>query len=208
MGHTLAEWRARVADLIRDEAGVDVSFPAIETAMRSALVEHAKFSSFESVDEAAGEGSPYFDLPDGWIDGFSDITGVEHPARQNPPVDLCHRSWRVVRSPTDVTVKQILLDRSPSSSEWVRFTFTAYWPFPTTDAGDDRIPDGDFEAVANLVAAYCCEQLQSSAARSRIPAMNSETVPSGDRAASLKDAATSFRESYKRLVGFSSFSVA
>jgi len=57
VGHTLAEWQAAVAEVIRDEAGEDVRFDQITAAITSALVEHSRAATATFVVEQAGTGS-------------------------------------------------------------------------------------------------------------------------------------------------------
>jgi hypothetical protein len=201
VGRSLDEWQAKVAGLIRDEAGVDVRLDQIEPAIASALAEHTRRSPAELVVEVAGAGSPYLELPDGWVIDFSELLAVEHPARQNPPRFLCAGSWVVTRSPTDIAERQILLRAAtPAAGEFVRLTFTGRWPTPTEEAGVDQVPDLDFDGVARLVAAYVCTDLATGAARDRVPALSGETTSAGDRAASLHKAADTLRSEYKNIL--------
>jgi hypothetical protein len=200
VGRTLEEWQAKVSGLIRDEAGVDVRLDQIEPAVAAALAEHTRRAPAELVVEVPGAGSPYLELPNGWVIDFSEVLAVEHPARQNPPRFLWAGTWTLTRSPSDVTQRRILLPTSPAAGEYVRLTFTGRWPTPTEDADVDQVPEIDFDGVARLVAAYVCTDLATGAARDRVPALSGETTPAGDRAASLHKAADTLRSEYKNVL--------
>lgn len=202
-GHTLSEWQEKVAALLRDAAHVDYSGPQITTVgIAPAIAQFSTDRSREIVVEVAGGGtSPYYDLPAGWDPGFSSLTGVEAPARSNPPLVLDSQSWRIVRKPTDVSVFQILLDRNMATSQYVRFTFTARWPMPTNVASDDLINAVAFEAVAALAASKCCLGLVPAAARDRDSSMPSDWSAGQGRTQNLQAAAEMFRAAYDSYLG-------
>ncbi|MEA2704267.1 MAG: hypothetical protein QOD63_2212 [Actinomycetota bacterium] len=202
-GHSLNQWQAKVAALVRDEAAnVDFSPAQLTTVGIAPAV--AKYS----VDrpqvlhaEVAGAGSPYLALPAGWIPGISQLTAVEFPARMNPPTYLDSQRWQTVRSPTDVTVEQILLDATPGVTQYVRLTFTARWPLPTTIAADDLVDDVAFEAVTALAARFCCVSAAGGASRDRDGAFPSDFAAGQSKGATLMAAAKMYRDAYDSFLG-------
>lgn len=207
MGHALDEWGGKVAELLKDFAGVDLDQSEIEVVgLRPAFAEHSANSPRVAVVEVAGAGSGYFALPGGWEPGRSFLTEVEYPARNNPPTILDPKYYTIAHSIADPTVDRILLRYlTPTVSQFVRFSYTASWPFPTTDADDDLLDDAQFEAVSALAAAYCCDSLASEAARDRSAAMPSDFSAGTDRNPRLVVVAEHFRETYRRLSGASWF---
>ncbi len=202
MGHTLDQWRAKVAAIIRDEAEIDVRFDQVDGALAAALAEHSRRAPAERVVEVAGNGTAYLDTPAGWINDYSTVMAIEYPARQDPPTMLATDRWDDrARSLTDVTARKIrLVGYTPTVSEFVRLWFLGAWPTPTSTAADDLLSDLDYEGVAFLVAAYACDNLRTSAARSRIPNLSNDTTSGGDRAARLETASTTLRERYKAIL--------
>jgi hypothetical protein len=198
MGHTLGEWQDKVASLLRDEAGRDVTVLDVEGAgLRPAFAEHSQRHPAELVREVVGTGSVYLDLPAEWVVGVSDVLAIEYPARQNPPVFLAPRSWRVGRSVADVNIRQLVLSSAPAVGQYARICFLGAWPFPNDDAATDEIGDGDFEAVASLAAAHCCASLTAEAARGRSAAMATDLNEGAQRRADLSGAASLFRSNYE-----------
>lgn len=206
MGHTLDQWQAKVAELVRDASSVDLTASQIVTVGLSPAI--AKFSTDRPrtmATEVAGAGSSYFPLPAGWLPGFSSLTGVEFPARQNPPIDLDGQSWRITRDSVDITLQRILLlDRRPAVGQYVRLYFTAPWPTPTATASDDLIDDLAFEAVSALAASFCCVSLAGEAGRGRygtLPTDTNQGQANSDRVARLRSLAEMYRSSYDSYVG-------
>lgn len=202
MGHTIAEWRAKVLDLVRDASSKDLSTAQAETVgIRPALAQYSVDRPRELVVEQAGTASPYLSLPAGWVSGVSRLVSIEYPARANPPNYLDAQSWSVVRSVANVAVEQILLDRTPAASEYVRFRFTGAWPYPSATAVDDLVDDVAYEAVTALAASFCEISLASEAARSRSGALPTDFADGRDRHRSLLEAASRHRAVYDRFLG-------
>ena len=202
MGRTITEWRAKVLDLVRDPTSKDLSTTQTETVgIRPAIAQFSVDRPRQLYVEQAGTGSAYLALPAGWVTGISRLVAIEHPARADPPNYLDPQSWRLVRSVADVSVEQILVDRTPIASEYVRFSFTGAWPYPTGVAGDDKIDDVAYEAVAALAASFCEISLASEAARSRAGAMPTDFADGRERHRSLVAAADQHRTIYDRFLG-------
>jgi hypothetical protein len=210
MGHTLDGWQAKVGELVRDVGSVDLTASQIVTVgLAPAMAKYSTDRPRTVAVEVAGAASSYLDLPAGWLPGFSTLSDIEFPARQNPPRNLDPRDWRITRDPSDITVQQILLLRhTPAASQYVRLFFTAPWPMPTGVSGADPedpmadlLDDLAFEAVAALAASFCCVSLAGEASRSRSGALPSDFSDGRDRGRNLMDAARMYRSSYDSFVG-------
>ena len=200
MGHTLDQWKEAIGRRLNDEAGRDVENFDLELALQSALAEHSRNRPFEKTVEVAGTGSPYLTTPAGWVEDWSTLRAIEYPARRNPPSFLIPASWFVTRSAADVSIRQILLDRTPGASEYVRLTFTAQWPFPDEDDDTvDQLSDMHYEGVVNLAAAHACASLAAEAARDRSAAMGSDLVDGSNRNPMLIQAERVLRDNYERI---------
>lgn len=202
MGHTLDDWIDRVEHLVRDDGNVDVSVLQVEAAgVLPALGQYSVDRPYEDVTESAGAGSAYLDLPNGWVDGFSRVTSIEYPARRNPPVMLDEQAYAVVRDPTTVATKVILLNGyTPAATEYVRVAFTRPWPEPTADATVDKVDDVAFNAVTALAAGMVLDHLAAQAARRRDGALPTDFVGS-DRARDLHNIARAYRDVYAAFLG-------
>lgn len=202
MGQTLAAWQDKVESLIRDVTNKDLTAAEIlAIGIRPAIAQYTIDRPRLVIEEQAGAGSTYLDLPTGWLSGFSRIESIEHPAQQDPPQYLDGRAWRLVRDPGDVTVEQILLDRPVGAAEFARVAFTAPWPVPTATAADDLIDSVGFEAVTALAASFCVVSLATQAARNRVGALPADITEDRSRSANLMAAATAFRNVYNAFLG-------
>lgn len=196
MGHTLEEWTAKIASLIRDDAGRDLgSLDIVTVGLAPALAEHGEASPRLVVEDVDASGTSYIDTPDGWV-SESEILSVEYPIGRNPPVYVCRSRWTLVRSTADPTVTQILFVGTVPSSA-VRVTYVGGWPVPTDDATDDLLSARSFEAVSALAASYCCVALAALAARGRDGGMSTDLSEGRARAENLQAAAGVLREVYK-----------
>lgn len=202
MGRSMEAWKAKVSQLLANRGERDIDSPTLEAVgIRPAFAQFSADRPYENVVEIEGAGSAYIDLPNGWVDGVSSLRAVEHPARRNPPAILDATSWSVVRDPADVSLKRILLDRTPVATQYVRLTFTGPWPIPTSDPAVDVLNELAFEAVAALAASFCCVHLQAEAARSRAGALPSDFSDGRERAQRLNEAAKAFRSLYDAFLG-------
>jgi len=201
MGHTLTEWQDHVGDLLLG-GGADLSPEQITTVgIVPAITKFSVDRPHRDIAEVVGAGAAYFALPAGWVDGFSSLAEVEFPARQQPRQLLDDQAWALVRSAADPTVHQILLDRSPAATQWVRFTFTRPWPIPTDVATVDVLNDLAYESVVALAASKCLTSLAAQAARSRSGAMPTDFSDGRQRAANLTAAADQYLAAYESFIG-------
>lgn len=202
MGHTHAEWRTRVGQLLRDVEGRDWSPSEIdETGIRPALGEHTINRARLLVVEVAGNSTGLYDLPAGWEPGISEIVKIEAPARQIPPCFIDRQTWQRVRKTGALGTEQILLDVGaiPLAS-YVRWWFTGAWPFPTDTADDDPLDDLAYGAVTALAASLCCTSLSVESARRKQGTIGGD-FGADNRPDQLQTAARTWRAIYLRYLG-------
>lgn len=203
VGHTIGQWRAKVAQLIRDpgrDVKADTDLDSI--GLTQAWAQFSIDRPCELVSEVPGAGSQYLALPPGWVDGYSVLTEVEYPARQNPANIVDPKWWTIGRDPVTVTTQRIvLLADTPTASQWVRLTYTGLWPTPDATASTDLIDAVAFEAVAALAASFVEVALASEAARNRRASLPTDYVGSEDRARMLLESSKAHRQIYDSLAG-------
>lgn len=203
MGHTLAQWAERVQLHLNDLAGFDI--PQIDDVLvagvRPALAQYSIDRPYEIIVEQTGTGSAYLAMPASWTSGFSTVRAIEYPARQNPPEFLDSKSWMVTRSTADVTAEKILLDRTPSTAQYVRITYTTPWPEPTSTASVDKVDDVSFAAVTALAASFLLLHLASRAVRARQGPMSSNYPDGNERGQNLRELADRWRAVYDTYLG-------
>jgi len=202
VGHTVQEWAERIASNLNDVPRMDVPQELIVPAgVRPALAQFSIDRPREVIEEQAGTGSPYLSLPASWSAGFSTVLGIECPARQTPPVLLDAKSWMLTRSTSDVTAEKILLDRTPSASQYVRIRFSAPWPEPTMTATVDKIDDVSYSAVTALATSFLLLHLAAKAVRARQGPMSSNYPDGNDRGTNLREIADRWRAVYDAYLG-------
>lgn len=177
MGRALATWESRVRALLgnpgNNSSGItnaDVD-EFVFAAVRKFSGDYPRvlFSDF------AGNGST-FDLtkPAAWVDRFSSVRAVEYPQGERPAehLDMAEVSlYPLDSAPTHIRLE----DTTPQTGKTARVYFTVPWPLPTATAGDDKIADTDYEAVAELAAGLAALELAARAAGNKHP-----TIPSAD----------------------------
>ena len=115
-----------------------------------AIKKYSRYRPNNSVADITGTGTHDYSLPSGWNDEFSIIRSIEYPVGNVPADYLDADDYEIYQSPT---AKKIRLQTiTPSASQSFRVTFTV----PRTDT---TIPDGDIDAVCNLAASLCLEEL-------------------------------------------------
>jgi hypothetical protein len=203
MGHALAEWQVKVRALVQVADRRKLSTDRIEAAgLRPAFSRFSTERPRHLVAELPGAGSPYLDLPDDWVPDVSHLIQVEMPARLNPPRYLSDEAWMLTRSPTDVTVEQIVTAAAAAAGTHVRLYYSTPWPFPTSDPTDDVTSDGAFEAVSALAASLLIAGFNFDSARRRAEqAAQPDAKPGGIPDQSLLDAAKAYEAIYLRYLG-------
>lgn len=209
MGHTLGQWVARIQQAVREEASGGQIEPTslLDIAIRPALLRFSIDRPYVDIAEVPGAGSGYFALPAGFVDGYSELRSVEHPARQNPPIMLDSQAWTITRDPTTVATKKILLySATPSAAQYVRFEYTRPWPMPDPDdATLDLVDDIAFEAVAMLAASHALMTLANETARSRMAdVLSPDYADHEERFRELNTAADRLRSIYESFLGLAS----
>jgi hypothetical protein len=122
----------------------------IERNIYSAIKLFSKHKPNTSVVDVTGDGTQDYALPSGWVDEFSFIKSIEYPVG-NVPADLLDEEEYAIYQTTSAK-KVRLLTIAPPATETFRVTFT----IPRTEL---TIPDNDVDALANLAASLCLEEL-------------------------------------------------
>lgn len=207
MGHTLGQYedgaRARLGD-----RGVlqRVRTEQFEAAASAGVAQFSADWPRHVTRSYTGDGTVYeYDLADTdapfattpvFVARWSNVVHIECPTGERPPVFLQYGTDYVFLGGTKATTIQ--LQETPSASDGIEVTYTAPWPYPTSDANDDPIPDLFFDSVCAIIAAEWIEaHIRSDAQRkSNTVAGESVTVDTSE----LRDAAALLRRSYESFV--------
>lgn len=171
---TLADFNARVDELIKDDADI-LESGEIDNAILAAVKRYSIHRPQTKVYEFAGDGGYDYDLPPDWLKGFSRITQVEYPCAQQKPSIIPKEDWTLFLKLVDSTQTRVLrfLSISPASGEYVRISYTV--PHVVDDSSS-TVFDIDFDAVCNLAASYCCGALSRKFAQTSEPTIAADAV--------------------------------
>jgi hypothetical protein len=176
-------------------------------ALSSALAQYSQARPVEVVAKVAGSGG--FDYPltgigailASWVRDFSQILGAIYPydATVQTQSELESETYGVVRLDTGDVLR--FFEASPTAAQWLLFRYTSRHTVtddvvapPST--GASTIPDGELDAVADLIAAYCCDELASFYSQSTDSSVNADVVAHLSKAQEYRSQAAQFRKSY------------
>ena len=129
------------------------------------------------------------------MNNFSVVTAVEYPAGERDPALLEKDEW-ITYWPDSTAAELRLLRITPISGKSLRITHTAL------HAGDgSTVPDGDFEGVANLAAAYAAWRLAAIYSQLGDSAIGADAVDYRGKASAYADLARALEERFKELFG-------
>ena len=140
---------ALVSGRIKDDSG-KIETEEIRSCLTEAVKRYSTHRPAVDVEDIDGDGGHDYDLPEGWVDGFSAIRSIEYPIGDIPATLLDAEDYSIYQSPDSLQLR--LISDAPPATEEFRVSYT----IPRTAA---TILDGDIEAVVNLTASLCCEIL-------------------------------------------------
>lgn len=176
---------------VKDDSGkLDLS--DYDYAATEALNRYSKVRPRAVVVDVSGSGSYDCDLPDDWIDGFSDMLQVEFPVDRFPANVIDRRDYSIYAGPNGKKLR--ILIAQPDTDEMVRQTYTLMHTEAT-------VPSVDLEAVANLAASICLRQLAAAFGQTSDSTIQADTVNYRSKADEFRRLADSFEGLYKTHLG-------
>jgi hypothetical protein len=160
---------ASVTGIVHDSSG-KLASADYDRIVAAAIARYSKDRPDISVVDLTGNAGHDYDLPSGWIDEFSDVVSIEYPMGQIPTAfinDDIDDAWTIYQTPTGKKLR--LIYAAPAASQQFRVTFTV----SRTDA---TIPDSDVDALCNLAASFCLEELANLYAQTSDPMINADVV--------------------------------
>ncbi len=191
---SLADVQSIVDDLVRDKDQVIASVQR-DAAIASAVTQYSAASPREIVEDVECPGGQVLPLPAAWIDGHSEIRGIEYPINRVPPVEIGLDALRVIRAPGGAS---LLFLYSPTSGEFVRLHYTGAH---VLDEDTDTIPDRHRRAVAALAAADLCGQLSAHYATEGAPTIGADSADHQGKTERYRLRARDLRAEYTQTVG-------
>ena len=174
MAKTQADYIARIKIILQDDAQVLKSDDSELKALLSAAVNliYEKDRPRVKTAEITGDGTKYdFDLPSGFIDGYSRMLKVEYPSGEQEPVYIAPEDWMIYDNGT--AKKFRFLDDIPSNGEKARLVYTI--PH-VLDGSTVTVPEGDFDAVCHLTAGLALLTMANVYSQSKAPTIGADVV--------------------------------
>lgn len=204
----IATFRDKVIPRIQDDAGKLTITPDVtcdvDRAIASALGLYSKDRPREIAKDIAGSGA--FDylltvaLFPSWSEGFSRVIEVAFPysaTTREPPVLIEGLDWREVV--LDANARYLrFLSSTPTATQHMLVTHTAPHQL---DGTVTTIPAGDEEALADLAAAACCDQLAAVYSQSTNASISADSVNQISKAAEYRALARVYRDRYAEKIG-------
>lgn len=181
----------KVTARLKDDSG-KLSPEDIQNNITAAISIYSKHRPDVKVADITGNGGHDYDLPSGWINEFSIIKSIEYPIGDVPATMLDSDDYEIYQTPTAKKIR--LLNDSPSASESFRITFTIL-------RADTTIPDGDVDALCNLAAALCLEELANVFAQTSDPLINADSVNYRSKSDEFSRRAKRLMQLYKEHIG-------
>jgi hypothetical protein len=180
-----------IVSKIKDDSG-KITDDDIEISLNAAIQAYSRHRPDCKVASTTGNATHDYTLPEGWIDGFSRILLIEYPV-DNVPTDYLDDDEYLIYQTT--TVKKVrLLYYSPAITETFLISFT----IPRTDL---TILDNDADALCNLAASCCLEQLANAFAQTGDSTISADAVNYRSKASDFGYRAKRFRDLYKEHMG-------
>jgi len=191
---SLAEIQATVDDLVRDKDQVITSVQR-DTAIADALQRYSADAPRVIVEDVASAGGQVLPLPLHWIDGQSEIHGIEYPLGSVPPNEILPTAIHVTRTPTGPSLIFVF---SPTSGEDVRLTYTGAH---VVDVTTNTIPNRHRRALCALAAADLCGQLSADYATEGAPTIGADSADHMGKTERYRNRARDLRAEYTSLIG-------
>lgn len=193
---------------VNDAAGKLVTVPAVgvptplEAATDAALAQFSGARPLEVVANVVGAGVFDYALTGigailaSWTQDFSQVLGIIYPynVAVQTQEEMQSDRYGVVR--LDTGDKLRFFDATPAATERMLIRYTARHAVTDDPGGTTSIPLGYTEAVADLLAAYCCDALAAYYCQSVDASISADTVNRLSKAQEYRAQAKAFREAY------------
>jgi len=205
MTTVLTVFQAQVDALI-DANETEFSAANRQAMVVTALETYSRDHPDKHTDDVTGDAGRYYPISTSltsWSEGFSQILTIEYPAAtvasDEAPQYLEPEDWRSDYWAADVRYLY-LPNHAPAATEKMRITYTIPYTFAGTPSATTT-PAGDFYAICNLGAAYCCRALAAQFSRATTPTLGMDSVNHESKARNFAARAKEFEALYRAHVG-------
>lgn len=191
---TLADIRDKVVGMVKDTSGKLTNPGDFDRNITAALARYSRHMPDTAVVDVTGNGTNDYSvsLLTGWVDGFSDVRQVEFPVDEVPESLLDGDEFHIYQKPSGKVLR--LASEQPAATEAFRATFTI--PRAAT-----TVPDGDVDAISQLAASLCCEELANAYAQTGDPTIGADSVNYRSKSQEFASRAKRLMQLYKEHMG-------
>ncbi len=190
----LATIRGKVSGIVRDNSGKLVNPTDYDRNINAAIARYSKHCPGIKVLDITGNGGHDYSISllTGWNDDFSTVKSIEYPIDEIPAEYLEAEGYEVFEKPTGKVLR--LNADSPPVTEKFRVTVTIL----RTDA---TIPASDEDALCNLAASLCLEELANAYTQTSDSTIAADSVNHRSKGSEFASRAKALMQLYKQHMG-------
>jgi len=190
----LRDFQSIVEDLVRDDAD-HITKTQRDTAITTAIERYSKDRPRPKVEDVLAPGGSLLNLPAAWQADFSELTSIEYPVGQTPPLLIPNDQWAMYLSPVGETIK-LLYGLQAGVTCRLQFSIRH-----VVDDNQDTIKLGDRELVCCLAAASLVDQLAALSAGNTDSTIKADAVAYKSASAEYAARAKALRKRYTDELG-------
>lgn len=183
---------AKVIAIVKDDSGKLSNPDDFNAAIAAALKTYSKHRPDIAVEDITGNGTHDYDLPDAWMEGFSSISSIEYPMDKVPAELLDNDEYAVYQTPDGKKIR--LMNDMPPTTDAFRLSYT----LPRMQ---DTILANDEDALCNLSASFCLDQLANAFAQTSDSTIGADSVNYRTKSYEFAQRAKKHMQLYKEHVG-------
>lgn len=163
-----------------------------ESAIADALNRYSRHRPDTKAVDITGNGTHGYDLPSGWIEGFSAIKSIEYPIDDVPATLLDQDEFEIYQAPTKKQIR--LLNDSPAATDSFRAIYTILRTTLT-------ILTSDVDAFCSFAAAISLETLANAFAQTSDSTIAADSVNYRTKSYEFAQRAKRLMQMYKEHMG-------
>lgn len=205
MSYSNVEFRAKVSEIIRDDAD-KLGTPERDNFIQEAVRIYSRHRPLEIVKDITGDGTYDYSIATNltsWVKGFSIIKSIEYPADERDPSYLEEDDFIVYEKEDGQYIR--FLSDTPVATEEFRVIYTALHVLSDTQ---NTIPESDQDAVCNLAASLCSGALASAYAQTSDSTITADSVDHRSKSQEFTSRAKMQKQNYMNHLGLKEGDVA
>lgn len=203
MPDDLASLKSKISSVLQDVVPFlsTATSGDVEKAIREALEVYDDDAPREVVVDTNGDGTSYdFDLPSGFVVGFSRIISIEYPVGNRPATLVAPADWGIYHTPSEAQLR--FNDLVPANAAPFRMTYTARHTVDDLDSATaTTVWAHHAEAFVNLCAARCLLRLANRFIHEQESTLNLDAVDRNSKTDVARRMSDKLMAAYREVVG-------